>query len=390
MAKRRKEKDDEEDKPFKLPKFDKEEFMRKERRNIKSMFIAFLFAVVMAIICFGFFVLMGPETEVRWFLVLLVAIFSASFIKYFYMRLNIDTSEFTKKNWFVTYAVYFVAWLLILTILVNPPFYDDQNPKIDLVVLPGVQEPGYPVNFCAKITDNTKLKKSDITFSIDGTVVDPSEYEYTDNLFKYVHKNNDEIKKYSYTLKVTDSSGLETVEENNFEYSNNSIYVPDPLNADKSPGPEVGSATSIKFKVSDNVDRVYYTLTDSNGITSKEINVTQKEGEYYITYPKYEGWPKDQNVTMNVYADKIHYFPMYTSNQYCEITPSNMCNNTIVDSQTYYFQVADETGISSEKAPTAKLPTPVCNPVPGFETIIFVLSLLAVLLIIRHKKKDKK
>ena len=43
MAKRRKEKDEDEDKPFKLPKFDEEAFLKRERRNIKTTFIAFLF-----------------------------------------------------------------------------------------------------------------------------------------------------------------------------------------------------------------------------------------------------------------------------------------------------------------------------------------------------------
>ena len=36
MAKRRKEKDEEEDKPFKLPKFDEEAFLKREKRNIKD------------------------------------------------------------------------------------------------------------------------------------------------------------------------------------------------------------------------------------------------------------------------------------------------------------------------------------------------------------------
>ncbi len=390
MAKRRKEKDEEEDKGFKIPKFDKEDFLKKERRNIKSMFIAFLFAVVMAVICFAFFVLMGPETEIRWFLVLLVAIFSASFIKYFYMRLKIDTSDFTKKNWFTSYAVYFIAWLLILTILVNPPFYDDQYPKIDLVVLPDSQEIGSPVYFCAKITDNAGIEKSDIVFLIDGTAVDASEYTYLDDLFKYSFENNDTQKTYSYSLKATDLSGLTKTETGDFEYNNQSIYVPDPLNSENPPGPVVGSATSIKFAVKDDVDRLYYTITGEDGVTSDEINVTQKEGDYYITYPKYEGWPKDQNVTMKVYADLIHFYTMYTSTDRCVITPSDICNNTIVDSQTYYFQVADETGVGSEDAPSVTLPQADCRQVPGFETIIFLLALVAVILIVRYKKKDKK
>ena len=81
MAKRRKEKDEEEEKPFKLPKFDEQAFIKREKRNIKSTFISFLFGALMALICFGFWALMG-QNELRWPLVLLVAVASISFIKY--------------------------------------------------------------------------------------------------------------------------------------------------------------------------------------------------------------------------------------------------------------------------------------------------------------------
>ena len=61
MAKRRKEKDEEEDKPFKIPKFDEEAFLKRERRNIKATFISFLFGILMALVCFGFWALMGKN-----------------------------------------------------------------------------------------------------------------------------------------------------------------------------------------------------------------------------------------------------------------------------------------------------------------------------------------
>ena len=42
MAKKRKEKTDEEEIDFKLPKFDEEKFLKKERRNIKTLFLSSL------------------------------------------------------------------------------------------------------------------------------------------------------------------------------------------------------------------------------------------------------------------------------------------------------------------------------------------------------------
>ena len=87
MAKRRKEKDEQEDKPFKLPKFDEEKFLKRERRNIKSTFLAGLFGILMAVICFAFWALMGSETGLRWALVLMVAIVDAISVSYTHLTL---------------------------------------------------------------------------------------------------------------------------------------------------------------------------------------------------------------------------------------------------------------------------------------------------------------
>ena len=109
MAKRRKQNEEEkEDKTFKVPKFDEETYLKRERRNIKATFLAFLFALLMAFICFGFWALMGSGTDLRWLLVFLVCIANAAFIRYIYQRFNIDISDFTKKNWFLVYGTNFL------------------------------------------------------------------------------------------------------------------------------------------------------------------------------------------------------------------------------------------------------------------------------------------
>ncbi len=390
MAKRRKEKDEEkDDKPFKVPKFDEKEFIKKEKINIRATFISFLFGCLMALVCFGFWALMGNQSGFRWTLVLLVAIANATFIRYILQRFKIDTSAFTKKNWFTSIMVYFFTWLLVFILIVNPPFYDDQNPRVDFVLMPELQELGSPVKFCAKITDNAGITESDIVFSIEGNKINSEDYDFTNNIFTYTFEDGTTLGQYSYNLTATDSSGLQTTKAGTFEYSNNSIYIPDPLGVTNAPGPVVGSATTIKFKLANDVDRLYYTITDANGVTGEPINVTQKEGDFYVTYPKYEGWPKNQNVTMQVYAEQIHYFDVITSTQQCYVTEDDMCNNTIKDSQKYYFQVADETGVASEEAPKAELPKPNCVAVPGFEAMILIIALAAIVLIFKYKKKDE-
>ncbi len=80
----------------------------------------------------------------------------------FFVRLNIDLTDYTNKNWFSSYAIYFFTWLVVLIVLVNPPFYDEDEPLINLVVLPDMQEPGGTVMILAKITDNSIIEKENI------------------------------------------------------------------------------------------------------------------------------------------------------------------------------------------------------------------------------------
>jgi len=59
MAKKRKEKDEEREIDFKIPKFDKEKFIQTERQKIKITFLSFLFGVAIAFISFGFWSLLS-------------------------------------------------------------------------------------------------------------------------------------------------------------------------------------------------------------------------------------------------------------------------------------------------------------------------------------------
>lgn len=397
MAKRRKETTEDEEIDFKIPKFDEESFLRRERRNIKTTFIAFLFGILLAAVSFFFWALLSGESY-RWLLILLVGVFNAAWIKYIFLRLNIDLTDFGKKGWFATYGIYFLTWLLVLMMLCNTPFYDDEKPKVSLVVLPDIEEFGNSVKIIAKITDNFGVQKSDITLSINGETISSDSYEFTDNIFRYTYEN-DSIKNettLSYTLSVKDSSNHKTEHQGSFTFSDNAIVVPEPLDAGISPGPRVGSATSIKFKVDADITRLYYTI--NNGTA---IDVTEKEGEYYVTYPKYEGWPKDKNVTVRVFAEKNYTFDIVTDKNFNQMSKdelqklqarikANTFDNTIVDNQPYYFRVADETGVGTETPPIAEPPKVKFVSVPGFETIIFIISLIAVVLIFKRKKKDKK
>lgn len=387
MAKRRKENEEEkEDKTFKVPKFDEESYFKRERRNIKTTFLAFLFALLMAFVCFGFWALMSSSTDLRWFLVFLVFIANAAFIKFIYQRLNIDISDFTKKNWFMIYGTYFLSWILIFIVLVNPPFYDDEAPMVDLVVLPDMQEFGNPVKIVAKITDNGGLDKTDIIFTINNQTIANNEFDFTKNIFSYEFPSPTNYSTditYNFEIKVNDKSGIQTKKTSSFTYSKNTIQLASHDNAYTSPGPLVYSATPINFQIKANVNIVYYRV--NNG---PRINIT-KIDDYYTTYPKYKGWPANQNVTVRVYAEKIHYFRFVMPTIPTEDLNLTEYNNTIVDTQIYYFQTGIE-NIGLEEPPEIEGPVIEYIQIPGFEMILFIAAISIVILIVRKKNEDEK
>jgi len=409
MAKRRKEKDEEdEDKPFKVPKFDEEAFLKRERRNIKATFLAFLFGILMAFVCFGFWALMGSGTSLRWGLVFLVCIANIAFIRYIFIRLNLDLTDFTKKNWFTVIMVYFFTWLLVFIVLVNPPIYDDEAPFVELAVLPEIQEPGGNITIVAKITDNVGVNTNDISLEItdpddNTTLLSPVEFMYHDLIVKYVYENTENLQgDFDFTLTATDKNGLVTTESGSFSYDEDAIEIA--MAASRFENLTHGDEFTIDVDedISSNNFRVYYTLNDGD-----EINVNRKDSnkkDEYESSPAYEGWEQNSNYTMKVYAEVIYYFDSVTSGYTLSDLYNLKFSNIVKNSAEYEFttdtddRIGDddplvEYNCTLQKQPenvmNYRLPCPNVIQVPGFEAVLLIISLLVVILIFKYKKKDE-
>ena len=382
MAKRRKEKTQEEELDFKLPKFDEEKFLKRERRNIKATFFSFLFGILTSIISFGFWSLLSGN-DFRWELVLLFCVFNASWLKYIFVRLNLDLTDFGRKGWFTSYAIYFFTWLLLFMVLVNPPFYDDEPPIVEVVALPSMQELGGTVKIIARIVDNVGVEKQNIDFNLvypDKTSHSP-DFNFEENIFSYKYENNvNMMGTYEFTLSAADINGHNASEiVGTFIYDNDTIKLASPAGADFAPGPAITYADSIRFDVGVDVSRMYYKVNDD-----VEINATF-DGDYYVTSPKIVGWLRGKNVTVNAYADIVYYF----------VNLNEQFNNTIVDAYggnltNYYFSVSDDYEVGTEVSPTIEIPGPGLYMVPGFELLVFVLSLAVVVLIFKYRNRDRR
>jgi hypothetical protein len=412
MEKRRKEKDEEEDKPFKIPKFDEKAFLKKERRNIKASFLSFLFGCLLALICFGFWALMGKELELRWALVFLVAIANAVFLKVVFLRFNVDLTDFGRKNWFGSYAIYFLTWLIVFIVLVNPPFYDDELPQVETAVLPVIQEPGGDVLFVAKITDNVGIDKSSLSLEItdpDGnkTILTPSSYDYDEIIVIFTFENSEnKLGDFDYILTVKDNNDLEKKKTGIFSYKKSITEVTSSRFFNITSGDDI--TIEVDEEISPQNFRVYYKL--NNG---EEINVNRKYKDIkaeYETSPEFKGWKEKSNFSMTLFVEVSHYF-----NNILE-----KYSNTVEHTEKYEFSTTQGSSIGDEdplvpwnwtksydknrkenllnydKYDRNKdikgqelLPYPQRVQAPGFEAIVFFISLAAVVLIFKYRKKNR-
>jgi len=399
MAKRRKEGTEEEEQfDFQIPKFDEEGFIKRERRNIKTLFISFLFGLLIAVICFGFWALMG-DNFLRWELVLLVGVVNAIWIKYLFLKLNIDLADFGRKGWLTAFATYFFTWLLLLIVLVNPPFYDGEAPHVEVAVLPGMQEPGGTILIAAYIVDNVGVNKAGINFTVmdpNGTISVP-EFSFENNIFRYTYENPSNLTgTYNYTFIVSDVNNRKKTMTGSFSYAT------DVLEIISSRFTGIMSGDAITIKADDRISkynfRVYYKIDNGS-----DLNVDQKEigdKEKYETSAEFKGWSANSTVTVQVYAEARHYF----------LNIPEKFSNTVKDTQPYVFSTANDQNIGTEEplvewnytlallrksqlpnTVSYALPYPISmGSTPGFEVVVLVLAIVVVVFLFKRKKNANK
>lgn len=399
MAKRRKEEGEQQEPlDFQIPKFDEQAFIKKERRNIKTLFISFLFGLLLAVICFGFWVLL-VGSFLQWELVLLVGVVNMVWLRYIFLKLNIDLSDFGRRGWLSSYAMYFFTWLLLVLILVNPPFYDGEAPHVDLAVLPGVQEPGGTIFFAAHIVDNVGVNAQGIRLGIidsNGTMTTPS-FTFENGILRYTYQNpTNTTGTYKYTLVATDVNSHKTVVNGSFAYRSDALEI---ISSQRT-GIASGDVITIKAdeQISKENFRVYYRI--GNG---PQLNVSRKDAaskDKYDTSAEYQGWTPDSVQTVHVYAEALHYFAN---------NPERF-SNTVEDTTSYTFTTANDSNIGTETPLVewnitlyllhkSQLPNTVNYQVPyaysmgatpGFEVVVALVAVVVTLVLVKRKKTNKK
>lgn len=359
---------------FEMPEFDEEEFIASEKRKAKTYFISFGFGILMAVVCH--FAWRGIDAGIRWPLTFLLAVCAIGFLVKLLQVLDIDLSEFGKKEWFGSLAFYFFTWLAIFILSVNPPFYDASAPEVNTVSLPGVQHPGGNVTIAAQVTDNVGVR--DVAVNITGNGLHPM--RRSNGTYRSVYHCNETLETGTtirYTVEATDENGRTKHYPASFEVTDDviSVDLPDqPLEADD----------EIEIQVPQNVSRhnfrVYYEVdgTTVNASQSGEKTVGGNAYTLFTTSPAYHGWNQSTTNTVTFYVEVIHYFKGVP-------TPST----AVITGGTYNINTTADSAIGDDPSPgPPNLPGPrPLGRVPGFGLLAAVAALAALLLLRRRERR---
>lgn len=174
------------DKPiFEFPEFDKEEYIAKEFRDAKVSRMVILLAFVIALVSYAF-VRIDESYRIVGLLLIFLAVAE---LKEFYRLIRVDTSAFEKKNWIGNSLLLFFAWFGMFTLLLNPPFYDMIDPRVESIDVwtIGTNETSGNITY---ILDETPTLALNTNISINATAVDNSKVDHVILEIRYPGNND--------------------------------------------------------------------------------------------------------------------------------------------------------------------------------------------------------
>ena len=217
MAKKRKKEKEEGGYEFKMPEFDEEEYLKKEVRDARALFVTFGYAVTIGLVSFGL-------TLVDIALAALVGFIAIVFLRHIYSLVGVDTTSLEKKQWGGNIIMYIFTWLAVWILLSNPPFSDIADPTIkeDAIYfgdsgnwtrLNDTNRDEIPIgtNISINVTivDNVKVDEDTIRITVKRSEeeITPSGGDHMKrigkNRYAYVFPANPQ-QKYDYSISVSD------------------------------------------------------------------------------------------------------------------------------------------------------------------------------------------
>jgi len=219
--KKRKVEKKEEEYEWVPPEFDEKTFLEKDIKGTRALFVTVISCVLFAILAY----FLGEA--IHWalgFVVLFVGIF---LLRYIFPLSRVDTSALEAKSMIGNYALFFLLFIGLWILFMNPPFSDHSDPSIgepeiwvwveaegDWIKLTDANRgtlihENYPVNITSMVTDNGQLSSVMIKVHLAG---DTGEYVNMTDRGNWVYEFNNTYPKgedptYIFTIRAEDSAG---------------------------------------------------------------------------------------------------------------------------------------------------------------------------------------
>ncbi|MEF8873782.1 MAG: hypothetical protein V5A88_03815 [Candidatus Thermoplasmatota archaeon] len=195
MAKRRKKEDEEAE--FEMPDFDREKYMKEQINQGKTTLVSVAVAPAFAVVSFFAF-----DTTGEWAVGLFAGLLGLAFLKPIYQMLKLEVDELGNKGWLKNFGVYFMTLLAVWILLMNPPFGDFADPRVNELEVWILNDEGdlidadnitmgeeYNVSFRAKITSNTEIKDDSVYITVDDGERTQMNKEEGDHYYTRTYKN---------------------------------------------------------------------------------------------------------------------------------------------------------------------------------------------------------
>lgn len=248
--KKGKKKDD-----LRLPTFDEKEFMRKEMRHAIMMVATIGLAILMAIVA-GALTWTLRDARIP-FVLGLLAMF---LLKFVFDLLRIDTSDMEKTKWAGTLFTYFLTFVAIWVLLLNPPIIDMVAPTIEDRTQ-GSQELGSEVTLRVYVSDNQGISKVTVDIDTpDGSSLGPFDMiKQGRNIYTHVIASP-VLGTYNFTVGVKDEAGFFTDAKYSFKVI---TYAPPTVTLyGQNDGDTIPKGQSVRVQITDNAGIVlaWYSL----------------------------------------------------------------------------------------------------------------------------------
>lgn len=182
MSKKKKEETEEEQYEFKLPEFDEKDFIQKEVKESKAMIIVIFYAMIFSVVS-----LLLYMTPYPWYLSFVIGILGMFGMKFVLDKFKFDTKDFEKKHWAGLGGTYFITWLSVFVLILNPPFSDFSPPEIKITISIGHEgKNGTEWKTWNKTTD---VYKNDFIL-INATIFDNTEVDFDSVKIFITYPNN--------------------------------------------------------------------------------------------------------------------------------------------------------------------------------------------------------